>query len=113
MGRGIKIKFGGTGMSGERGEKSGRWVMLIPFLIWAVSLVGFSFSPSGSQSDEFSLNSFPAWENRRVPSDGSFPKYDSLNVERAGYWSYGPARSVLAEGGYVYVGYGGGYGYLM
>ncbi len=26
-------------MSGERGEKSGRWVMLIPFLIWAVSLL--------------------------------------------------------------------------
>jgi len=57
-----KNKIGGTGMSGEIGEKSGRWVMLIPFLIWAVSLVGFSFSPSGfhipysSHGDEFSLN---------------------------------------------------------
>ncbi|HDM90229.1 MAG TPA: hypothetical protein ENG67_03360, partial [candidate division WOR-3 bacterium] len=101
-------------MSGERGEKSGRWVVAIVSLIWAVSLVGFSFSPSGIdipyslQSDEFSLNSFPARENPGFPSDGVFPKYDSLNVERAGYWPYGPPRSVLAEGGYVYVGYGGG-----
>ena len=43
-------------MTGERGEKSGRWVMLIPFLIWAVSLAGFSFDPSGSHGDEFSLD---------------------------------------------------------
>ncbi len=51
-------------MSGERGEKSGRWVVVIVFLIWAVSLAGFSFSPSdlhipsSLQSGEFSLNFF-------------------------------------------------------
>jgi len=101
-------------MSEERGEKCGRWVVLIPFLIWAVSLVGFSFGPSGlhipysSHGDEFSLNLPEARENPGFSFDGSFPKYDSSNVERAGYWPYGPPRSVLAEGGYVYVGYGGG-----
>jgi len=40
-------------------------------------------------------------------------KWDSSDVERVGYWPYGPPRRVLAEGGHVYVGMGGGYGYLM
>ena len=43
-----------------------------------------------------------------IPGTFDPPKYDSSNIARVGYWSSGPARSVLAEGDYVYVGYGGG-----
>jgi len=35
-------------------------------------------------------------------------KWDSSDVERVGYWPYGPPRRVLAEGDHVYVGMGGG-----
>ena len=35
-------------------------------------------------------------------------KWDSVDVERVGYWPYGPPRRVLAEGDHVYVGMGGG-----
>jgi len=40
--------------------------------------------------------------------EGSIRGLDSVNVERVGYWPFGPPRSVLAIEGYVFVGYGGG-----
>jgi len=116
MDGGIKIKFGDTGMSGERGEKSGRWVVVIVFLIWAISLAGFSFSPSdlhipsSLQSGEFSLNLFLARENLLTAVSPSTilrmwrGSDTGLTVHRGVCWlREGMCMLVMVEG----------YGYLM